>query len=117
MSFSDFAPYMILTEASLAALNKELQTPVPMKRFRPNVVVSGLGAFEEMVIIRFRVQFVIYCRSEFFKELKFLNLSLLKNPLVQINHKLDEKTYFRDFKFNVVLASAVRHRNDDFIYF
>lgn len=47
VSFGDFAPYMIATEASLAAVNEELQSPVTMQRFRPNVVVSGLKAFEE----------------------------------------------------------------------
>ena len=49
MSFGDVGPYFIATEESLAAVNKELQSPVAMKRFRPNVVVTGgLKAFEEV---------------------------------------------------------------------
>ena len=48
MSFGDFAPYMIASEASLAAVNEELPSPVTMERFRPNVVVSGLAGFEEV---------------------------------------------------------------------
>ena len=35
----------------------------------------------------------------------------------ELYHNLKTKAYFRDFKFNVVSASTVRHRNDDFIYF
>ena len=41
LTFADFAPYLITTEASLPALNKELPTPITMERFRPNIVISG----------------------------------------------------------------------------
>ena len=33
--------------ASLEALNKDLEVPIGMGRFRPNVVVDGIGAYEE----------------------------------------------------------------------
>lgn len=46
-TFGDFAPYMILAEACLASLNQELSLPLEMERFRPNIVVNGLNAFEE----------------------------------------------------------------------
>ena len=49
MSFGNFAPYMIANEASLLAVNDELPSPVTMERFRPNVVVTGLGGFEEVI--------------------------------------------------------------------
>lgn len=39
---------MILAEDSLVALNKELPLPMEMERFRPNIVVTGLRAFEEV---------------------------------------------------------------------
>jgi hypothetical protein len=49
--FADAAPYLVASEASLEALNRELAaralSPVPMNRFRPNVVVRGLAAFQE----------------------------------------------------------------------
>ncbi|MGV6859811.1 MAG: MOSC domain-containing protein [bacterium] len=45
--FSDGFPLLLISEASLADLNRHLETPVPMKRFRPNLVVSGCGAFDE----------------------------------------------------------------------
>ena len=48
VAFGDFAPYMIANEASLVAVNEELPSPVTMENFRPNVVVSGMKAFEEV---------------------------------------------------------------------
>lgn len=41
VSFADGFPLLITTLASLDALNKELAAPVPMTRFRPNIVVDG----------------------------------------------------------------------------
>lgn len=47
VSFADGYPLLLANEASLEALNERLDVPVPMNRFRPNVVVSGGEAFEE----------------------------------------------------------------------
>lgn len=40
VSFADAFPFLLLSEASLAELNGRLARPVPMDRFRPNLVVS-----------------------------------------------------------------------------
>ncbi len=52
--FADAAPYLIANESSLNALNEELTTrgesPVPMDRFRPNIVLRGLQAFAEHLV-------------------------------------------------------------------
>ena len=45
--FVDVAPILLTNEESLADLNARLDTPVPMNRFRPNVVVNGIEAFRE----------------------------------------------------------------------
>lgn len=45
--FSDGFPLLLISEASLQDLNNKLDTPVPMKRFRPNIVVTGCEAFAE----------------------------------------------------------------------
>jgi uncharacterized protein YcbX len=45
--FSDGFPWLLISEASLADLNSRLQQPLPMNRFRPNIVVDGLPAFGE----------------------------------------------------------------------
>jgi uncharacterized protein len=41
VSFADAYPYLLLSTASLAGLNQKLTEPVPMNRFRPNLVISG----------------------------------------------------------------------------
>lgn len=46
-SFTDGYPLMILSQASLDDLNQKLKTPLPMNRFRPNLVVEGSEAFAE----------------------------------------------------------------------
>lgn len=46
-SLSDGFPYLIVSQASLDDLNARLESPVPMDRFRPNIVVDGCDAFEE----------------------------------------------------------------------
>jgi uncharacterized protein YcbX len=46
-AFADAYPLLILSEASLADLNSRLGEPLPMNRFRPNVVLSGIDAYDE----------------------------------------------------------------------
>ncbi len=50
-AFADGYPFLIVSEASLAALNVQLLADgaeaVPMARFRPNIVLSGMEAFGE----------------------------------------------------------------------
>jgi uncharacterized protein YcbX len=51
IQFADAAPFLIIDEASLQLLNETLvsagERPVPMNRFRPNIVVRGLEPFAE----------------------------------------------------------------------
>jgi len=55
VSFADGYPLMVLSEATLEDLNqrlsrdadKSVRSPLPMNRFRPNLVVSGSTAFAE----------------------------------------------------------------------
>lgn len=45
--FADGFPLLVLSEASLENLNSRLSEPLPMNRFRPNIVLSGLRAHDE----------------------------------------------------------------------
>ena len=45
--FADGYPILIISEESLNDLNAKMDAPVPMNRFRPNVVVKGCAPFEE----------------------------------------------------------------------
>ena len=49
-SFGNFSPFMITTEQSLVALNGVLPSQVTMERFRPNVVVDSLKAYDEVCV-------------------------------------------------------------------
>jgi len=41
VSFADGFPLLLISQASLDELNRRLEQPVPMDRFRPNLVVTG----------------------------------------------------------------------------
>ncbi|XP_039019037.1 mitochondrial amidoxime reducing component 2-like, partial [Hibiscus syriacus] len=45
--FSDEYPFMLLSQESLDALNKLMKEPVPINRFRPNILVRGCEPFSE----------------------------------------------------------------------
>jgi len=47
VSFADGMPYLLISQASLNDLNDRLDNPVPMDRFRPNIVISGGVPFQE----------------------------------------------------------------------
>jgi len=47
VGFADGFPFLLLSEASLAELNRRLEEPLPMDRFRPNIVVAGCAAHAE----------------------------------------------------------------------
>lgn len=47
VSFADGFPLLLISEASLADLNARMARPLPMNRFRPNLVVKGCSAFAE----------------------------------------------------------------------
>ena len=45
--FADGYPILVISRASLAELNSRLPRALPMERFRPNLVIDGVGAFDE----------------------------------------------------------------------
>jgi hypothetical protein len=47
VGFADAFPFLLLSQASVDDLNSRLGEPVPMNRFRPNLVLSGCDAYEE----------------------------------------------------------------------
>lgn len=47
VGFADGYAYLVVSEASLAALNARLDRPVPLDRFRANIVVRGCEPFAE----------------------------------------------------------------------
>lgn len=59
VNFADGYPLLLLSEASVADLNRRLREPLPMNRFRPNLVVTGCTAFAEDSWRRIRVGEVV----------------------------------------------------------
>ena len=55
VSFADAYPFLLISEASLEDLNRRLASPVPMDRFRPNLVVRGCEPYAEDGWRRIRV--------------------------------------------------------------
>ena len=50
MMFPDGAPVMLASEASLELLNQQFtEEKLDMGRFRPNIIVSGCSAYEEVI--------------------------------------------------------------------
>jgi uncharacterized protein YcbX len=47
VSFADAYPFLLVSEESLADLNGRMTEPLPMNRFRPNLVFRGGAPFEE----------------------------------------------------------------------
>ncbi|MFB9844602.1 MOSC domain-containing protein [Mucilaginibacter ginsenosidivorans] len=54
-SFSDGYPFLIIGQASLNDLNSRLGEPIPMNRFRPNIVFTGGEPFGEDLMHTFTV--------------------------------------------------------------
>jgi uncharacterized protein YcbX len=54
-SFSDGYPVLVISQASLDDLNSRLEHPLPMNRFRPNIVITGATPYEEDEMEVFRI--------------------------------------------------------------
>jgi len=54
VTFTDGFPVLLLSRESLAELNRRLPAPIPMNRFRPNVVIEGVAAHAEDAMANFR---------------------------------------------------------------
>lgn len=55
VSFADGFPLLLISQASLDELNSRLAAPVPMNRFRPNLVVTGCEPYAEDSWRRIRI--------------------------------------------------------------
>jgi uncharacterized protein YcbX len=60
VSFADGYPFMLIGEGSLADLNSRLDSPVPMNRFRPNLVVAGSEPFAEDTWKKIRIGSTVF---------------------------------------------------------
>lgn len=47
LAFPDGYPFLVCNQASLEDLNRRLARPIPIERFRPNIVLAGLPVWAE----------------------------------------------------------------------
>ena len=59
-SFTDGFPLLLIGQASLDDLNSRLTDPLPMNRFRPNVVFTGGTAFQEDTMKQFEINGITF---------------------------------------------------------
>jgi len=59
IAYQDEAPVLVTNSQSLASLNGQLEAPIGMERFRPNIVVEGSAAWEED-----RWEHLAFCRRD-----------------------------------------------------
>lgn len=102
LSFADGFPILLVSQASLDDLNSRMSAPVPMNRFRPNVVVEGCEAFAEDAWKRLRI-------GE-------LELEIVKPCDRCVMPSIIQETAERDVEINRVLATF-RRGEDRKIYF
>jgi uncharacterized protein len=55
VSFADAFAFLLISEESLADLNGRMPAPLPMNRFRPNLVIAGGTPFAEDALGSFRI--------------------------------------------------------------
>lgn len=53
LAFADAYPFLVVSQESLDDLNARMPEPLPMDRFRPNIVLSGGNPYEEDLMERF----------------------------------------------------------------
>ncbi len=94
VSFADGFPLLLISQASLDDLNSRLDNPVPMNRFRPNLVVSGCDRFAEDGWHRIRIGDVEF--------------DVAKPCSRCVIPSIDQATAQRDGQINRVLASYRR---------
>ncbi len=55
VAYADGYPFLVISAESLADLNSRLEEPLPMNRFRPSLVIEGLGPYGEDSVDRLRI--------------------------------------------------------------
>lgn len=60
VGFADGYPFLLTTEESLADLNDRMAEALPMNRFRPNIVLSGVEPFAEDDWRRIRIGEIVF---------------------------------------------------------
>jgi uncharacterized protein YcbX len=115
INFPDGYPILICNTASLADLNARMGTdgPVPMSRFRPNIVVDGWPAYQEdqlrqLDIGGVRLRLVKACTRCATTTVDQLTGELAANPLPHLKaYRFDKALLGVTFGQNAVIESGI----------
>ncbi len=55
LAFADGNAFLIISQSSLDDLNARMPEPLPMNRFRPNIVITGSLSYDEDRMVRIRI--------------------------------------------------------------
>jgi uncharacterized protein YcbX len=101
VGFADGFPFLLISQASLDDLNARLDQPVPMLRFRPNLVVSGCGPYAEDGWKRIRIGDIEFrvakpCSRCIIPTIDFATGERAREPLqtLMTYRKRDNQVYF-----------------------
>lgn len=106
--FADGYPLLVISEASLEDLNARLAAPVPMDRFRPNLVVGGTMPYEEDFWKEFQIGAMRFsgiklCSRCVMTTVDQKTLQRSKEPLATL-------AAYRNFQGKIVFGQNVLHR-------
>ena len=64
VSFADAFPILLVSQASIDDLNSKLEKPVNINRFRPNIIITGVNAFQEDIWGKFVINTINYIAAK-----------------------------------------------------
>jgi uncharacterized protein len=119
-SFSDGYPLLMISNESLTDLNNRMDTPLPMNRFRPNLVIEQVRPYQEDDMHSFEINNTLFygvkpCSRCVVTTINQDTLQMSKEPLKTLANyrRKDNNIYFGQ---NVIPASETTLNIGDTIY-
>ena len=108
LTFADASPLLVVGSESLADLNARLETPLPMNRFRPNIVIDGCppyaeGGWDRILVGDLVLERLAPCGRCAITTTDQASAERGKEPLTTL------ETYRRDPDFGVIFGSYYGH--------
>ncbi len=110
VSFADAFPFLGVSEASLADLNARLGEPLPMDRFRPNLVFSGCAPYEEDEWKSFRAGDIQFAGE--FKCIRCAITTINQSTAERGTEPLATLAQYRKLGMKVIFGNYFSHQNE-----
>ena len=109
-SLSDGYPFLIIGQSSLDDLNTRLEQPLPMNRFRPNIVFTGGEPFQEDFMKHFSINDI-----EFFgvkKCARCVITTINQDNAVKSKEPLKTLSTYRQARQKIYFGQNLLHKGD-----